>query len=135
MAPVFDAADAGETVVRDLGLEDRPEVAALAERLEAEEARRAPIDRHWIFGSSILTLFAIHLGRMGLDRTALGIVAPGVAVLGDRVRRSRRGIRSSCLPGRLAFRKLTAPARAAGLGLAPRRRSPRRGGRAWSIAG
>jgi uncharacterized membrane protein HdeD (DUF308 family) len=82
MAPVFDAADTGETVVRDLGLEERPEIAALAERLEAEEVRRTPIDRHWIF-VLILTLFAIHLGRMGFDRTALGILAPGVAVIGD----------------------------------------------------
>ena len=82
MAPVFDAADTGETVVRDLGLEERPEIAALAERLEAEEVRRAPIDRHWIF-VLILTLFAIHLGRMGFDRTALGILAPGIAVIGD----------------------------------------------------
>jgi hypothetical protein len=27
--------------------------------------------------------FAIHLGRMGLDRTTLGLVSPGVAVIGD----------------------------------------------------
>ena len=107
MAPVFDEDDAGETVIRDLGLEERPEAAALAERLEAEEARRSPIDRHWI-RVLILTLFAIHLGRMGLDRTALGIVAPGVAVLGDVVVGLVVGL-GIVLPLRVVLRKLTRP--------------------------
>ena len=107
MAPVFDAADSGETVVRDLGLEDRPEIAALAERLEAEEAHRAPIDRHWIF-VLILTLFAIHLGRMGFDRTAIGILAPGVAVIGDLFVGLVVGF-LIVLPGRLALLRLTGP--------------------------
>ena len=49
-----------------------------------EETARSAIDRGWILGF-IATLFAIHLGRMGLDRTFLGIVSPSFAVLGDLV--------------------------------------------------
>ncbi len=107
MAPAFDSADAGETVVRDLGLEERPEVAALAERLEAEESRRSPIDRHWV-RVLILTLFAIHLGRMGLDRTAVGIVAPVVAVVGDLVVALVAAF-ALVMPARLVLRKVTRP--------------------------
>ena len=56
--------------------------AALARRLAEEELARASIDRGWILGF-IATLFAIHVGRMGFDRTFLGIVSPGFATLGD----------------------------------------------------
>ena len=45
---------------------------------------RSAIDRGWVLGF-LATLFAIHLGRMGLDRTFLAVVSPGVAVLGDLV--------------------------------------------------
>jgi uncharacterized membrane protein HdeD (DUF308 family)/3',5'-cyclic AMP phosphodiesterase CpdA len=74
--------DVGETVAADLGAADAPELAALAERFEEEARMRGPVDRGWI-AAFLVTLFAIHLGRMGLDRTPLGIVAPTVAVLGD----------------------------------------------------
>ena len=63
-------------------LADNPEMSALAQRLADEETARAPIDRGWILGF-LATLLAIHVGRMGFDRTFLGIVAPGFAVLGD----------------------------------------------------
>ncbi len=50
MSPVFDASDAGETVVRDLGLGQSSVAAALAERLEDEErtpaAVRPALDRN-----------------------------------------------------------------------------------------
>lgn len=82
VSPVFTASDSGETVVGSLGLGDHPEVTAVAAQLAEEEKARAGIDRGWIIGF-IATLFAIHLGRMGLDRTALGVLSPGVAVLGD----------------------------------------------------
>jgi uncharacterized membrane protein HdeD (DUF308 family)/3',5'-cyclic AMP phosphodiesterase CpdA len=82
LAPVFTAAESGDTVLGGLGLGDHPEMQALAGRLAEEESARAAIDRGWIVGF-IATLFAIHLGRMGLDRTALGVLSPGVAVLGD----------------------------------------------------
>jgi hypothetical protein len=45
---------------------------------------RAPIDRAWTI-SFIVTLFAIHIGRMEVDLTFLGLISPAVAVLGDMV--------------------------------------------------
>ncbi len=84
LSPVFSASDAGQTAVGDLGLPDRQELRTLADRLAEEEMARGPIDRGWI-AAFIATLFAIHIGRMGFDRTFLGIVSPGVAVLGDLV--------------------------------------------------
>ncbi len=66
----------------DLAFADNPEMTALARRLAEEEAARAPIDRGWILGF-IATLLAIHVGRMGFDRSVLGIIAPGFAVFGD----------------------------------------------------
>jgi uncharacterized membrane protein HdeD (DUF308 family)/3',5'-cyclic AMP phosphodiesterase CpdA len=81
-AAVYTAADSADTVLDDLGLQDHPQLVALGRRLEAEEQARAWVDGAWIVAFAV-TLFAIHLGRMGLDRTALGIVSPGVAVVGD----------------------------------------------------
>src|SRR5262249_4593872 len=39
-------------------------------------------DRYWII-TFILLLFVIHLGRMGFDRSFLGILSPVLASLGD----------------------------------------------------
>jgi uncharacterized membrane protein HdeD (DUF308 family) len=75
---------AGESVLRSLGLEERLELQELASRLEEQDRARGSVDRFWIW-TFVFTLFAIHLGRMGLDRTALGIVSPGFAVVGDLV--------------------------------------------------
>jgi uncharacterized membrane protein HdeD (DUF308 family) len=83
-SPVFTARDSGETAVGSLGLDPYPELEALAGRIAREEADRSAIDRGWVLGF-VATLFAIHLGRMGFDRSVLGIVSPGVAVLGDLV--------------------------------------------------
>lgn len=82
LAPVFTSEESGQTVVTDFDLPDEPTLHELAGRLAKEETARAYVDRGWVIGF-ILTLFAIHLGRMGFDRTALGVLAPGVAVLGD----------------------------------------------------
>ena len=82
VSPVHTAADAEETVVAELGFAEDPRVAAMAKEVEASEAARASIDRGWIL-SFVATLFAIHIGRMGTDRTLLGLLAPAVAVLGD----------------------------------------------------
>jgi len=81
-AQVYTKEDAGASVVRDLGLPDHPGLTGLGDQIEAEERLRGPIDRWWIV-LFVAVLFAIHLGRMGLDRTTLGIVSPGVAVIGD----------------------------------------------------
>jgi uncharacterized membrane protein HdeD (DUF308 family)/3',5'-cyclic AMP phosphodiesterase CpdA len=81
-APVYTAAEAHETVVSELGLADQPEAVAMAAEIEAAEQVRAPIDRGWTL-AFVATLFAIHMGRMRIDLTILGLVSPAVAVLGD----------------------------------------------------
>jgi uncharacterized membrane protein HdeD (DUF308 family)/3',5'-cyclic AMP phosphodiesterase CpdA len=81
-AAVYTHEDSSRTTVQDLGLGDDRRLAALAERIQAEESARGQLDRGWI-AAFVATLFAIHVARMGLDRTALGILSPGVAVLGD----------------------------------------------------
>ncbi|MFT3882809.1 MAG: metallophosphoesterase [Gemmatales bacterium] len=82
IAPIFTQADAGDTIISDLNLPDCDEVKTVTDRIVTEEKARASIDRGWIIGF-ILTLFAIHLSRMGFDRSALGILSPVLAVLGD----------------------------------------------------
>jgi uncharacterized membrane protein HdeD (DUF308 family) len=82
LSPVFTAGDSGDVLAGALGLPDDPEVHKLARRLADEESARAAIDRGWIVGF-IATLFAIHIARMGFDRTFLGIMSPGIAVIGD----------------------------------------------------
>ncbi len=81
-APVYTTADAEDTVVRELGLTGQPAAVALANEVEAAERGRAPADRGWTI-AFILTLFAIHVGRMRADLTMLGLLAPLIAVLGD----------------------------------------------------
>ena len=104
-APVFAAADAGETVLAQLGLADEPELAAFADRVAAEESARQALDRGWIW-AFIATLFAIHLGRMGFDRSRLGISSPLVAVVGDLFLALVIAF-AVVLPLRLLFRRLT----------------------------
>ncbi|HEY6507869.1 MAG TPA: metallophosphoesterase [Vicinamibacterales bacterium] len=81
-SPAFAVKDAGRTAVADLRLPDLPELAQVIERIATEEEGRAPVDRGWIV-AFVVTLFAIHLGRMGFDRSRLGISSPLVAVVGD----------------------------------------------------
>ncbi|HEY3402744.1 MAG TPA: metallophosphoesterase [Ohtaekwangia sp.] len=73
-----------EDVVASLGLTDNAYVRKVAEKVKEEEALSAPHDRRWII-TFVLLLFVIHLGRMGLDRSFLGILSPLVATLGDLV--------------------------------------------------
>lgn len=71
-----------ESVVRELGLSDLPNASAIAEEVvQAERARRS-IDRGWML-AFLVTLFAIHLGRMPTEPTVLGALGPAVAVAGD----------------------------------------------------
>ena len=82
VAPIYDVSEAPESVISELGLEDEPEAVAMAAEIESAQRARAPIDRGWT-AAFIATLFAIHIGRMGSDGTLLGLISPGVAVLGD----------------------------------------------------
>ena len=84
VSPVHAIGDAEETVVAELGFSDSPRVVTMAAEIEASETARASVDRGWIL-AFVATLFAIHIGRMGTDRTLLGLLAPGVAVAGDMV--------------------------------------------------
>ena len=82
-APIHTASDADDTVVSQLGLSDEPEAVAHCRRSQRRrESARAPSDRGWTI-AFIATLFAIHAGRMSTDLTFLGLISPGVAVLGD----------------------------------------------------
>ena len=82
VSPVHTAADAEESVVAELGFSDSPRVVAMTKEVEASEAARASVDRGWV-AAFVATLLAIHVGRMGTDRTLLGLLAPAVAVAGD----------------------------------------------------
>ena len=71
-----------EDIVDSLGLRGNKELEALAAKLGEESERRAPIDASWI-ATFIMVLFFIHLGRMGFDQSAVGIVSPLIAAIGD----------------------------------------------------
>ncbi len=83
-APAFVEADWYKTVVEDLGLAGRKEIDDLARSIEEDEAGRVQVDRGWLV-AFVATLFAIHLSRTGLDRSFLGLLTPGLAVVGDLV--------------------------------------------------
>jgi predicted MPP superfamily phosphohydrolase len=74
--------DVSEDLMISMKLSDNAEISELAEEVEQEESARASIDKYWII-TFIVVLFFIHLGRMGLDRSFLGFLSPGVAVIGD----------------------------------------------------
>ena len=81
-ARIYDTSDADQTIAVELGLDDEPEAMAIASEVEAAETARAPIDRGWTL-AFIVTLFAIHEGRMTTDRTLLSMASPAIAVAGD----------------------------------------------------
>ena len=82
--PSYSEHDVDESVIADIGL-DRPErLAETGARFEAAELNRVHADREWIV-ALVAVLFAIHVSRMGFDKSALGILSPLVAVLGDIV--------------------------------------------------
>jgi len=75
---------ADEDVVESLGLKGNAEMEMLAKKIREEDNQRASVDKSWVI-TFILILFFIHLGRMGLDQSASGILSPVVAVIGDMV--------------------------------------------------
>jgi uncharacterized protein YjiS (DUF1127 family) len=83
-APVYSEFEADESVIADIGVERPERLAETGARLQTAEKNRVGADRGWI-ASLLVVLFAIHISRMGLDKSALGILSPLVAVLGDVV--------------------------------------------------
>ena len=73
-----------EDVLKTVGLKDDPYISQLAEKIKKEEETSALFFR-WYIRVFILLLFLIHLGRMGLDKSFLGLLSPLVATLGDMV--------------------------------------------------
>jgi uncharacterized membrane protein HdeD (DUF308 family) len=71
-----------EDVLKTIGIKSDPYVSNLAEKIKLEEANASSYMQKYI-RVFILLLFFIHLGRMGLDKSFLGILSPLVATLGD----------------------------------------------------
>lgn len=71
-----------EDVIANLGLTGNKELETLAHEIGEQEKQRDSIDAGWIV-TFIFILFFIHLGRMGFDHSASGILSPFVAVIGD----------------------------------------------------
>jgi len=82
MAAVFTTTTADESILTELGLAEQPEAAVIASEVAASEHARAGADRGWT-AAFLITLLAIHAGRMSVDVTLLGMISPAVAVLGD----------------------------------------------------
>jgi 3',5'-cyclic AMP phosphodiesterase CpdA len=80
--PTYVEDDVDDNVVADIGLDDPERLAETAGRIHGAERERAAADRGWI-AALVAVLFAIHVSRMGFDKSALGILSPVVAVMGD----------------------------------------------------
>lgn len=65
-----------------LQLPPHPVFATLNDSQKAKEESRRPIDAHWCW-VFILVFFAIHIGRMRVYWTPVGMIDPLVAVAGD----------------------------------------------------
>jgi hypothetical protein len=106
-SPVLAPTDAGDRALVDIGLAEHPDMLVVADRIEQEELARGPFDREWIVGFTA-TLFALHAGRMGFDRTLVGLLSPTVAVLGDWCI-ALLVAAFVVVPARVGFRKITRP--------------------------
>lgn len=81
-SPVLEATDAGEQITDELGLPDYAELHELAHRISAEQEAVRGTDRRWV-GVYLITLFAMHVARMPVEFSMVGLLGPFVAVLGD----------------------------------------------------
>jgi uncharacterized membrane protein HdeD (DUF308 family) len=88
-------------------LPPHPAFAALNASLRDEDDVRRPIDAAWCW-VFVLVFFAIHVGRMRVYWTPVGLIDPLVAVAGD-VAVALLLAFALVLPVRLAWRKLTRP--------------------------
>ena len=104
-APAFSGREADDTVIADLGLTDDPRMAKVGTRMQVEEQERVLLDVAWL-AAFVGTLFAIHIGRMGLDQTTFGLLSPAVAVVGDLAVALVIAY-AIVVPLKLAFRKAT----------------------------
>jgi hypothetical protein len=71
-------------VLGTVGLKPDPYISQLVEKIKKEEENSTPYFQRNI-RVFIILLFIIHLGRMGLDKSYLGLLSPLVATLGDMV--------------------------------------------------
>lgn len=92
---------------RRLGLPPHEEFSKLQALLKTEDERRRRVDVAWCW-TFVVVFFAIHIGRMSIDRNLVGMISPLVAVLGD-VCTALLVSFILILPGRLAWRGLTRP--------------------------
>ncbi len=90
-----------------LGLPPHEEFSKLQARLKAEDERRRRVDVAWCW-TFVIVFFAIHIGRMSIERNLVGLISPLVAVAGD-VGTALLVAFILLLPGRLAWRRLTRP--------------------------
>jgi uncharacterized membrane protein HdeD (DUF308 family) len=76
--------DLSQGLLEEMKLSDNAEIADLAVTIEKEAEARARMDRYWVV-TLLLLLFFIHLGRMGFDRSFMGVLSPLAALFGDIV--------------------------------------------------
>jgi hypothetical protein len=110
---------------RRLRLDPSPELAKLKAAADAAEIARRPIDAYWCL-MFVITFFAIHVGRMDAEWNLVGLLSPGVAVLGD-VATALLLTFGLVLPLRLGWRWLTRPAERRAWGWLLRRADAGRG--------
>jgi len=88
LAPLDGAAEADGCLPADahpdpkLGLAPDPAIGRVRAAAEAQAGLREPVDAYWVL-TIVAIFFAIHLGRMQIGSTWLGLMAPVVAVVGD----------------------------------------------------
>jgi uncharacterized membrane protein HdeD (DUF308 family) len=105
--PVVEPPPPGTHPDRRLHLATHPEFEALEKTIPAEEMSRRAANAVWC-STFIIVFFAIHIGRMNVEWSLAGIIAPLVAVVGD-VATALLIAFGMILPARLAWRRLTRP--------------------------
>jgi uncharacterized membrane protein HdeD (DUF308 family) len=80
--PVLEARDAGLEITSELDLPDYAELHELANHIAAREQTARTVDRRWVL-VYLVTLFAMHVARMPVEFSAVGLLGPFVAVSGD----------------------------------------------------
>jgi uncharacterized membrane protein HdeD (DUF308 family) len=92
---------------RALKMPPHPVFASLNASLRTAEENRRPVDSYWC-GTFLVVFLAIHVGRMRVYWTPVGMIDPLVAVAGD-VGIALLVAFALVLPARLAWRTLTRP--------------------------